>query len=112
MEPRSIADVKLLRDLPASIALQGSGFVSARVIGATPVGLAAPAREDPLAAWDPRNDLCSLIMQAQQERDRTVQTESLIAARCTQQLSVFSYSENHPAETHGDPCMLWQALRR
>ena len=41
----AIADVKLLRDLPASIALQGSELVSTRVIGAVPLVLAGLTRE-------------------------------------------------------------------
>ena len=41
----AIADVKLLRDLPASIALQGSELVSTRVIGAVPLVLAVLTRE-------------------------------------------------------------------
>lgn len=57
----AIADVKLLRDLPASIALQGSGFVSARVIGAAPVVLAVLAREFPSAGWALKTTLARLL---------------------------------------------------
>jgi hypothetical protein len=45
----AIADVKLLRDLPASIACRDQGLWRPRVIGAAPVVLAVPAREDPPA---------------------------------------------------------------
>jgi hypothetical protein len=74
-----IADVKLLRDLPASIACRDQGSVSARVIGAAPLVLAVLAREDPPAGQGALDDLCSTILQAQHEDQTCSRLNQLIS---------------------------------